>query len=81
MLEITLKLLLAAVLGGMIGFEREVRGRAAGLRTHILVSIASALIMLVSIHVCYMTRYVGNCDPSRIAAGAMISGRLRAASC
>ena len=51
MLEITLKLLLAAVLGGMIGFEREVRGRAAGLRTHILVSIASALIMLVSIHV------------------------------
>lgn len=40
-----LPLLAAVVSGGAIGFEREWRGRAAGLRTHILVSLASALLM------------------------------------
>lgn len=38
----------ALVAGGVIGFEREWRGRPAGLRTHILVSLASALLMLAS---------------------------------
>ena len=43
-----LPILGAVVAGGIIGFEREWRGRAAGFRTHILVSLASALLMPVS---------------------------------
>ena len=41
----TLPLLAAVLAGGLIGFEREWRGRAAGFRTHILVCLASALLM------------------------------------
>lgn len=42
-----LRLLLAAVLGGLIGWERESKGKAAGLRTHMLVSLGAALFVLV----------------------------------
>jgi len=41
------RLLLAAVLGGVLGYEREQRGKAAGVRTHMLVSMGSALFVLV----------------------------------
>ena len=47
--EIILRLILSAILGGLIGMEREISNRPAGLRTHILVTIGSSLIMLVSI--------------------------------
>ena len=40
------RVLMAAILGGIIGWEREQKGRAAGLKTHILVSIGSALFVL-----------------------------------
>ena len=70
-LDIIIRITLAAVLSGLIGLERETHGRAAGLRTHILVCVASTLIMLVSLHVCEITKYVGTCDPSRIAAGVV----------
>lgn len=43
---IVVRLLTAAVLGGMLGMERERKGRAAGLKTHILVSIGSALFVM-----------------------------------
>ncbi|MDR7191527.1 MgtC/SapB family protein [Luteimonas terrae] len=43
---IVVRVLVAAVLGGMVGWEREHKGRAAGLKTHILVSIGSALFVL-----------------------------------
>lgn len=46
--EAALPILGAVIAGGVIGFEREWRGRAAGLRTHILVSLASALLMLAA---------------------------------
>lgn len=46
--EIALKLVLASILGGLIGFERERRGKPAGLRTHMLVSLASALFIMAS---------------------------------
>ncbi len=49
-LLVILSLLLAAVLTGWIGLEREIHGHSAGLRTHLLVAIGSALIMLVSIY-------------------------------
>ena len=43
---IVVRLLTATVLGGMLGLERESKGRAAGLKTHILVSIGSALFVM-----------------------------------
>src|SRR2546429_628361 len=48
-LEALLRLMLAAIFGGLIGLEREVRGRQAGFRTNLLVCVGSALVMLVSI--------------------------------
>jgi len=47
--EIVFRLFLAAAAGGVVGAEREIRGREAGFRTHILVCLASALVMIVSI--------------------------------
>ena len=66
-ITIVVRLLLSAVLGGAIGFEREAHNRPAGFRTHILVTIGSTLIMLVSINM------GPNADPSRIAA-QVVSG-------
>jgi putative Mg2+ transporter-C (MgtC) family protein len=48
--EILGRLLLALVLGGLIGLERESHGRPAGFRTHILVSLGAALVMLLSVY-------------------------------
>jgi putative Mg2+ transporter-C (MgtC) family protein len=45
--RITLRLLLAAILGGLLGYEREVQGQAAGIRTHMLVAMGAALFVLV----------------------------------
>ncbi|UBF29458.1 MgtC/SapB family protein [Kovacikia minuta CCNUW1] len=46
-LNITLRLILAAVVGGVIGWNRQIKGKAAGLRTHMLVSLGSALFVLI----------------------------------
>ncbi len=45
--RITVRLLLAAALGGVLGYEREQKGKAAGLRTHMLVSLGAALFVLI----------------------------------
>lgn len=45
--RVTVRLLMAAVLGGILGFEREHKGKAAGVRTHMLVSLGAALFVLV----------------------------------
>ncbi|WP_431266170.1 MgtC/SapB family protein [Roseateles chitinivorans] len=45
--RIAVRLLLAAVLGGILGYEREHHGKAAGIRTHMLVSLGAALFVLV----------------------------------
>ncbi|KIP96774.1 MULTISPECIES: MgtC/SapB family protein [Pseudomonas] len=45
--QVTLRLLLAALLGGLLGLERETNGKAAGIRTHMLVAMGSALFVLV----------------------------------
>lgn len=45
--RISVRLLMAAVLGGILGFEREHKGKAAGVRTHMLVSMGAALFVLV----------------------------------
>src|SRR5215813_2044833 len=62
--SIALKLMLAAVLGGIIGIEREIRDKPAGLRTNILICIGSTLFMSISTKVAQL---LGG-DPTRIAA-------------
>lgn len=69
--EIGGRLFVAALLGGFIGLERESHGRPAGLRTHVLVSLGSCLIMLISIYGFAQTGK--NYDPGRLAA-QVISG-------
>lgn len=44
---VVIRLLMAALLGGILGFEREQRGKAAGIKTHMLVAIGSALFVLI----------------------------------
>ncbi len=72
-LPMLIKLLLAALAGGVIGWEREIHGRPAGLRTHLLVSIGSCLMMIISegIYLKYGGLFadgVVRIDPGRIAA-------------
>ena len=45
--QVTVRLLIAAILGGILGFEREHKGKAAGVRTHMLVALGAALFVLV----------------------------------
>lgn len=45
--RISLRLTVAAILGGLLGFEREQRGKAAGIKTHMLVCMGAALFMLI----------------------------------
>jgi putative Mg2+ transporter-C (MgtC) family protein len=63
-LTMVLRILLATVLGGVIGFQRERTGKPAGLRTHMLICIGSTLFTLVSVFA-----FSGLVDPSRVAAG------------
>ena len=66
-LEMVLRLLLAAALGAVIGYQRERAGKQAGLRTHILISSGAALIALVSIY-----GFGSASDPARVAAGVVV---------
>lgn len=76
-LECLLRLALAAVCGGAIGLERELRLKEAGVRTHLIVCFASCMMMLVSKYGFYdMLEFAAahsydtmKLDPSRIAAG------------
>lgn len=71
--SITIRLLLSTFLGGMLGFERESRRQNAGLRTHIIISVGSCLLMLISIYIPQTFRAYPNVDPGRIAA-QVVSG-------
>ena len=71
--EMAIRLLLASFLGGFIGYEREAHHKAAGLRTHILVSIGSCLIMILSIKIYASVQGYTNADPARLAA-QVVSG-------
>ena len=71
----TLPILGSVITGGLIGFEREHRGRAAGVRTHILLSLASTLLMLAAVH---QVRWMADIppgvlriDPARMAHGVL----------
>ena len=65
------RLLLSTILSGIIGFERGFRGRAAGLRTHILVGIGATLIVMTGVYGVENLGYAA--DPMRMAA-QVISG-------
>jgi putative Mg2+ transporter-C (MgtC) family protein len=69
------ELALALVLSSLIGFEREFRMKSAGLRTHTLVGVAAALIVLVSKYgfTDVISKYTIVLDPSRVAA-QIVSG-------
>jgi putative Mg2+ transporter-C (MgtC) family protein len=69
--QITLRLILSVFLSGLIGLERQIHRRSAGLRTHILVSLGSSLIMLTSLFVFDIYKGAVGLDPARIAAGVI----------
>ena len=71
--EVVLRLLLAVLLSGLVGLEREAKGRAAGFRTHILVCAGSCLMMLTGMYLAYHYRGMVDIDPTRIAA-QVVSG-------
>ena len=67
------RLLLITLLAGCIGYERERQGRAAGLRTHILVGLGACLVMLTGLHLRATIQGSFDIDPTRMAA-QVISG-------
>jgi putative Mg2+ transporter-C (MgtC) family protein len=74
--EILFRLVLAAILGAIVGFEREVHGRPAGVRTYLILSLGTALLMVLSefLFFKYQGRQMGvilQGDPGRIAAQAI----------
>ncbi|MCX5694467.1 MAG: MgtC/SapB family protein [Candidatus Omnitrophica bacterium] len=69
--QMIMRLLLTLVLSGLIGWERQIHRRDAGLRTHILVALGSCLIMLTSLYVFDIYKAQVSLDPVRIAAGVV----------
>jgi putative Mg2+ transporter-C (MgtC) family protein len=69
------RLVVGTVLGAMIGYERQLHGRPAGLRTHLIVALASTTFMIVSTHFVYFQHYgkedLVAVDSSRIAASVV----------
>lgn len=70
--HVLLRIFFATFLSAIIGYERDVHGRPAGLRTHIIVGLASATFMVVSTNFVYLQDFHGSrivdIDASRIAA-------------
>lgn len=65
--QMFLRLLLAVVLGALVGYEREHAGKPAGVRTHGMVSLGAALFAVVSLH-----GFGGVGDPARVAAQVVV---------
>ena len=63
-------ILLTIILCGVVGFEREKRGRSAGLRTHLLVGVGSCVIMIISIYG-FPTVFESHRDVARLSAGVL----------
>ena len=74
--DAVVRLLMAAFCGGLVGLEREVRGRQAGFRTNLLVCLGSAVVMVVSTRFAYFRwphspDFDVHIDPARVAYGVM----------
>lgn len=82
--RVTLRLLIAAILGGLLGYERELKGKPAGLRTHMLVAVGAALFVLIpqqaGASVADLTRVLQGliAGVGFLGAGAIIMGNQRA---
>lgn len=70
---LVIRIVLAIVLSGLIGAERGIRHKDAGLRTHILIGLGAALIVLTSFFVSDISSIATRVDPTRIIA-AVITG-------
>jgi len=68
-----IRLVLAAVLGGVIGLERQMRNKSAGVRTHMMVALGAAVFSIVSIELPDLVGASDYSDPERIAA-QIVSG-------
>jgi putative Mg2+ transporter-C (MgtC) family protein len=66
--DLVVRLLAAALLGAGLGLEREIHGHQAGMRTHMMVSLGSALFTILSIYGFPQMSGMGATDPSRISA-------------
>ena len=72
-IEMVLQVLFAALLGGLIGWEREHSGRAAGIRTFTAIAIGACVFGLISVHgVKEIIGEVPNFDPTRIASNVVV---------
>jgi putative Mg2+ transporter-C (MgtC) family protein len=75
--ELVVRIVVGMLLGGVIGYERDIHGRPAGLRTHAVVALASATFTVVSTHIAFFQHYHAGdfteIDGSRIAA-SVVSG-------
>jgi putative Mg2+ transporter-C (MgtC) family protein len=71
LISVSIRLLLAAIIGGVIGIEREHQNQTAGLRTHMLICIGAALTMLTNQFI--TEKLFASADPTRIGA-QVISG-------
>ena len=71
--ELLLRLVLACVFGGIIGYERQSRRKSAGLRTNVLVCLGACLIMILSQEIYQHVEGKTNADPARLAA-PVVSG-------
>ena len=71
-LEYVLRILAAGICGGVIGYERKNRNKAAGSKTHVIVAVSSALMIIISKYGFYdvLGEYI-KLDPSRVAAGVV----------
>ncbi len=67
--EVFIRLLLAVLAGGLVGYQREKHERPAGLRTHILVALGSTLVMIVSAYGFFGRNFA---DPTRIASQVVV---------
>jgi putative Mg2+ transporter-C (MgtC) family protein len=72
-LQLSAQIVVAAALGAIIGAEREIHGHPAGIRTHMLVSLGSAIFTIMSIHGFGQDLNPSRVDPTRIAA-QIVSG-------
>ena len=74
--ELILRIAVGAILGGMMGYERDFHGKQAGLRTHLLVGMAAATLMVLSTRMYFFQNYFESpsvrIDVSRIASSAVI---------
>jgi putative Mg2+ transporter-C (MgtC) family protein len=69
-IQYVLRLVFALLIGGIIGLEREIKGKPAGMRTNILICMASCLLMILSLEIFRSGSWLG--DPSRIASQVVV---------